>query len=696
MPKGPIRLSASDTEHGETQGLAWRANLGPSIIVLLISIPLSMGIAIACGVPPARGLVTAVIGGLVVGSLAGSPIQISGPSAGYAVMVLELVDRHGLESLAVVIPMLGLIQIVAGLLKLGRLFRAFSPAVINGMLAGIGVLIFSAQFHVAVDDEPKGSGLDNFLSIPGAIYKGIFPEGGTASREAAIIGLLTLGVVISFTALKKTILGKVPPALAAVAVASAAVHFFDLPVRLVEMPNSFLDALAPLQSSQFGDFLNPTFILAALPLAFVTSAETLLCATAIDAMHDGPRTNYDRELFAQGVGNTLCGLVGAPPTTGVITRSTANVQSGATSRASALMLGTWLLLALALFPQAFGIIPRSSLAALLVYLGYKLVLERPYDQLKAHGRSEMFILVATLGTIVAFNLLTGIAVGFALALGKLLLSGGKQFHRLEIEEVEEDDRVHLYLKGSASFMRLPRLAAALEGLDTEREVHLHVSDLDYIDHASLDLLDRWECARIRARSPVRVEWQTLRHRYHEKNKLDPSPEEHAEEPAGDEQLLDFIREDAILIEPEYRDKWNAIEELGKALADRLKIPAADLVKSVKERENKATTALGHGLMIPHGTLPDGHPMAGMVAVSKKGWDIETPDGEPVQCIVLLATPAAEASRHLAVLAAFARLFLKESDLREALLSSKTPTEAHAALRDEETHSVNYSFQSRES
>jgi MFS superfamily sulfate permease-like transporter len=132
----------------------WRANFVPAIIVVLISVPLSMGIAIASGVPPVLGLVTAIVGGIVIGALAGSPIQISGPSAGLAVMVLEIVNGHGLQALAVIVSIAGMLQIVSGLLRLGQVFRAVSPAVINGMLAGIGVLILSAQFHVMVDDSP--------------------------------------------------------------------------------------------------------------------------------------------------------------------------------------------------------------------------------------------------------------------------------------------------------------------------------------------------------------------------------------------------------------------------------------------------------------------------------------------------------------------------------------------------------------
>jgi len=164
----------------------WRSNFVPAAIVVLISIPLSMGIAIASGVEPVLGLVTAIVGGIIIGTFAGSPIQISGPSAGLAVMVLEVVDGHhdnGLRALAVIVVIMGVLQIASGLLRLGQFFRAVSPAVINGMLAGIGVLILSAQFHVMVDDVPRSTGLENLLSIPESIYKGAV--GDTPHRWAA-------------------------------------------------------------------------------------------------------------------------------------------------------------------------------------------------------------------------------------------------------------------------------------------------------------------------------------------------------------------------------------------------------------------------------------------------------------------------------------------------------------------------------
>lgn len=655
-----------------------------------------MGIAIASGVPAARGLVTAIVGGLIIGSLSGSPRQISGPSAGLAVMVLDLVSTHGLVALGVVVPLMGLIQAVAGLLKLGQMFRAVSPAVINGMLAGIGVLIFGAQFHVMVEDAPRTTGLANLLSIPEAVAKGVWPFDWSVHQQAAVIGLITLAVLVILSFLQNTKWGKIPPALAAVGVATIVMLVLDLEIRRVDMPASFFEALAFPATESLALLRNPWVIVSAVALAFVASAETLLCSSAVDCMHDGDRTDYDRELFAQGVGNMACGLLGAPPTTGVITRSTANVQAGASGRQSAIMVGAMLLAFMVVFPTVLEIVPRASLAAILVYIGFNLVKNRPYAELNRYGKSELVIYAITIAVIVGVNLLTGILTGIVLALLKLAISHGKDFHEFElrIEEDEPQNRTHVHLEGAASFMRLPKLAAALEGLTTEHEVHLHVENLRFIDHACLDIITRWERQRIKARAPVRVEWNYLHHKYHASNWLDRTPEEHANEPQVNRRLLDFLTPEVVLIEPELASPQDAIDKLGRYLvrAHGLSVDGDALIDSAQRRERDATTCVGGGLMMPHGVLRSRKRQLGAMALSKKGWRFDTPDGMPVHCIVLLATPSDAAAQHLAVLASLARLFVRKPELRDALIASRTGEAALEILQSPEAAEFNYRFE----
>ncbi|MEZ5365506.1 MAG: SulP family inorganic anion transporter [Bryobacterales bacterium] len=483
-----------------------------SIVVFLVALPLCMGIAIASGVPPALGLVTGIVGGVVVGFLAGSPLQVSGPAAGLAVLVYQLVQEHGLAMLGVVLVGAGALQLLAGIFKIGQWFRAISPSVIHGMLAGIGVLILASQFHVMVDDSPRGNGLQNLFSIPEALYKGVFPLDGSTHHLAAAIGLVTILTILGWNRYRPKSLRMIPAALVAVIIASASAAAMQFPIKRIETPDNLLDAMNFPALADFSKLLEGEFLLMAMVFAFVASAETLLCATAVDQMHTGPRTNYDRELAAQGVGNLLCGALGALPMTGVIVRSSANVQAGGKTRASAIIHGVWLLGTVAVFPWLLNHIPTASLAAILVYTGFKLVNIGRIRRIAGFGRAELAIYFATLVGIVATDLLTGVLLGLGLALAKLVYT----FAHVKIERTDDESegRVDLTLHGSATFLGIPRIAGALEGLPTGRKVHVHVEHLSYIDHACLDLLSAWEEQYKTSGGQLIVEWQELVDRYH--------------------------------------------------------------------------------------------------------------------------------------------------------------------------------------
>lgn len=483
-----------------------------SIVVFLVALPLCMGIAIASGVPPALGLLTGMIGGIVVGFLAGSPLQVSGPAAGLAVLVYEVVQQHGLGVLGPILLVAGGIQLAAGLLKFGQWFRAISPSVIYGMLAGIGVLIFASQFHVMLDDSPRGGGLVNLISIPEALIEGVFPLEGDTHHLAAAIGLLTIITILLWNRLRPASLQMIPGALLAVVLASVVAAVLRFPIRKIDVPSDFLAQLNWVTvDGAWAALQNPSLLLSGLVFAFVASAETLLCATAVDQMHEGERTNYDRELAGQGVGNLLCGVVGALPMTGVIVRSSANVQAGAVTRMSAILHGFWLLGAIALLPWLLSHIPSAALAAILVYTGYKLVNIAQIRKLARFGRMELIIYLATVIGIVAIDLLSGVIIGLMLSIGKLLYT----FAHLKTDLVtsQEGTRTDVYLKGSATFLGLPRLAAALDELRPGTDAHVHVENLDYIDHACLDLLASIEKRHLQTGGTFTLEWHELANRY---------------------------------------------------------------------------------------------------------------------------------------------------------------------------------------
>ncbi|MCK6485162.1 MAG: SulP family inorganic anion transporter [Phycisphaerae bacterium] len=501
---------ASTAERVTTGGV--RHDLLASIVVFLVALPLCMGIAIASGMEPAAGIITGVIGGIVVGTLSGAPLQVSGPAAGLAVVVYDIVQREGPAGLAVIVFVAGGLQLTAGLLRFGQWFRAVSPAVIHGMLAGIGVLIFAGQFHVMVDDAPKGSGLTNLLSLPEAVWKGLTPMDDSSHHLAAMVGLFTILLLIVWKPLVPGKLKAIPAPLVAVAVATAAAALLGLNVNRVPVPENLSDAIRWPTAGAWTNLLDGRFLVAGIAMAFIASAETLLCATAMDKMHRGPRTKYDKELAAQGVGNMLCGLVGALPMTGVIVRSAANVDAGARTRLSAILHGVWLLLFAAMLPQVLRMVPTASLAAVLVYTGYKLINVKVMRELSAYGRSEVAIYAATVITIVAADLLTGVLVGIGLSAIKLLyLFSHLEFH---IEDRFAENRTILHLRGAATFIRLPQLAAALEQVRPSTELHVQFERLDYIDHACMDLLMNWRTQHEATGGRLMIDWESLTARFH--------------------------------------------------------------------------------------------------------------------------------------------------------------------------------------
>jgi len=500
-----------------------RASIGAdalaSVVVFLVALPLCMGVAIASGLPPTAGLITGIVGGIVVGALSGAPLLVSGPAAGLTVLIWQLVQQFGVGTLGAIVLLAGAMQVGAGMLKLGQWFRAVSPAVIHGMLAGIGVLIMASQFHVMIDNKPVGSGLENLLAIPGSFIEALYTN--AEGIEAFDIGVLTIAVLVLWSGFAPKRLKVVPAPLVAVVVATIAAAATHLHIHHVSLPDNIwaevqLPALADLARA----VVDPSLLMAAASIAFIASAETLLAATAVDQMHQGPRTKYDKELVAQGVGNTLCGFLGALPMTGVIVRSSANVQAGAKTRASAILHGVWLLVFVSALPFVLELVPVASLAAVLVYTGFKLAYPKAViRELLKYGRTEVAIYVVTVGVIVCSNLLEGVLVGLALSILKLLYA----FSHLDVG-VEEDEaraRVDLHLTGAATLVRLPKLASALETIPAGREVHVHFGELDYIDHACLDLLANWETQHRSTGGALVMEWDELSQKYHQRHQRQP-------------------------------------------------------------------------------------------------------------------------------------------------------------------------------
>lgn len=479
-----------------------------SVVVFLVAVPLCMGIAIASGVPPAAGLISGIIGGLVVGFFAGSPLLVSGPAAGLAVLVFDLVQQHGLPALGVVVLLSGLMQIVAGLTGVGLWFRMVSPAVVNGMLAGIGVLIIASQLHVMFDAQPLATGLQNFAASPKLVINAITTGAGT---QAVLLGLATIAMIMAWDKLRPNAVRLLPGVLIAIILATVAAEMLGLTVNRVKLPDNLvagIDWVTPADASLL--FSAPTLIVSAIAFAFIASAETLLSAAAVDRMHDGPRTQYNKELTAQGIGNTLCGLMGALPMTGVIVRSSANVQAGATSRLSTILHGGWMLAFVMLLPWLLRMVPISALAGILIYTGFKMIKPSQLKELAEFGRGNVSVYVVTALVIVASDLLTGVLVGIAFALLRLALRSARL--HLNLKDGPGPKQKTLRMVGFATFLNVPWIAKLLDEVQPGTQLTLDVERLRHLDYACLVLLQDWARTAPAQGSSLVVDWDLLKSR----------------------------------------------------------------------------------------------------------------------------------------------------------------------------------------
>ncbi|MGW6796970.1 SulP family inorganic anion transporter [Streptomyces chartreusis] len=460
-----------------------KQDFAASLVVFLVALPLCVGVAVASGVPAELGLVTGIVGGIATGLMRSSSLQVSGPAAGLTVLVFEAVQEFGLPMLGVIVLAAGVLQLVMGALKLGRWFRAISVSVVEGMLAGIGLVIISGQLYAAAGLTAPASGIDKILGLPGAAVDAL---GSTTALTSLAVGGGTIAVIVLWKHVPFRVRA-VPGALAAVILATLATLAFDLPVANVEV-QGLLGAIQPPGAGVLAELANPALLGTVLAFTLIASAESLFSAAAVDRMHDGPRTQYDKELMAQGVGNAVCGALGALPMTAVIVRSAANVQAGAKTKASRVLHGVWLLLFAVLLPSALALIPLPALAGILVHAGWKLIPLRQVVSLWRSHRGEALILMVTAVAIVAVNMFEGVLIGLALAIAKTAWEAS----HLKLEVIDKGaGPVQAYLSGNATFLRLPKILDSLEALPHDRAVEIDLSGLHHLDHACRTALENW-------------------------------------------------------------------------------------------------------------------------------------------------------------------------------------------------------------
>ncbi|MEU1226771.1 SulP family inorganic anion transporter [Streptomyces sp. NPDC005828] len=462
------------------------ADLSASVAVFLIALPLSLGIALATGAPLQSGLVAAAVGGLVAGRFGGSPLQVSGPAAGLTVVTAELIHRYGWRTTCAITVLAGLTQLALSALRVARSALAVSPAIVHGMLAGIGVTIALAQLHIVLGGTPQSSAVANVLGLPAQLAH--------AHPAALVISALTVAVLLGWPRLPGRagrLVRKVPAALVAVAGATAAATLAGLAVPRVDLPSWSSHALPGLPEG-------PVLGIAAgvLTITLVTSVQSLLSAVAVDKLvaaraaaggnqgRSVPRSALDRELAGQGAANVLSGALGGLPVAGVAVRSVANVSAGAVSRASTMLHGLWIVLAALLLVPALELIPLPALAALVMVVGIQMVSITHIRTVTRHR--EVVVYVVTLAGVVLVGILEGVALGIAVAIAVAL----HRLARTRITREERDGRQLLRVRGQLTFLAVPRLSRALHQLPQGSDVVVEL-DGSFMDHAAYETLSDW-------------------------------------------------------------------------------------------------------------------------------------------------------------------------------------------------------------
>jgi carbonic anhydrase len=462
-------------------------DLPASLVVFLVAVPLSLGIAFASGAPIVAGLIAAVVGGVVAGLLGGSPLQVSGPAAGLTVIVAETIGRFGWTATCAITMLAGVVQVLLGCGRVARAALAISPAIVHGMLAGIGVTIVLAQLHVVLGGATQTSPVHNLVELPGQVLD--------AHGGATVVGLLTVALLVVWGRLP-AVVRRVPGSLAAVLGVTVLTVVTGMSLDRVDVPDDLL-RLDFVPTMPDGDWA--AFTLAVFTIALVASVESLLSAVAVDKLHTGPRANLNRELVGQGVANVASGALGGLPVTGVIVRSSTNVTSGARTRVSAVLHGAWVLLFVALLAGVLRAIPLAALAGLLVYVGARLVDLDHIRTVRRHG--DLLVYLVTLLGVIVLDLMSGVLLGIGVAvvltLRRLLWAG------IRAERDAAGDW-RIVVEGALAAVSIPRLVSVLGTIPRGATVTLELV-VDYLDHAAFDTLSSWQQAHEATGGTVIVE-----------------------------------------------------------------------------------------------------------------------------------------------------------------------------------------------
>ncbi len=474
-----------------------------AIVVFLVALPLCLGIAVASGAPPFAGIITGVIGGIIVGFLSNSNVSVSGPAAGLIAIVLAAITELGYEPFLVAVILAGAIQLVLGIVNAGGISSYFPSSVIEGMLAAIGIIIIKKEIPHAIGYDKAHEG-DFFsyelLSEDKGFFTEILHSLNYAHLGAIIITGVSLVILVAFNtipALKK--IKAVPGALVVVlagiilnelfkttgsAFAISQEHLVTLPVA-----SSFNEFLGQFHTPDLSGFTNPDAWVVGATIAIVASIETLLCLEAGDKMDPLKRfSSANTELRAQGIGNMLSGFIGGLPMTSVIVRTSANVNAGAKTKLSAIAHGVMLLLAVVVIPGLLNKIPMACLASILIMIGLKLASPKVFKHMWHTGKHQFIPFIVTVIAVVLTDLLKGVGIGLAVSIFFILRGNMKLAYFFKKEKHHAGETIHIDLAQEVSFLNKAAIKQTLAHLPPNSKVIIDAANTVYIDYDVLALL----------------------------------------------------------------------------------------------------------------------------------------------------------------------------------------------------------------
>ena len=486
-----------------------KSDFASGLVVFLVALPLCLGIAMASGAPLFSGIIAGVIGGIVVGFLSQSHISVSGPAAGLTAIVLTAITDFGaFDVFLMSVFIAGVIQLTLGFLKAGSISNYFPTNVIEGMLAGIGIIIILKQLPHAFGYDADFEGDQAFVQSDGNnTFSALFDVFNHIQMGAVVISLVSLVILISWdkvSFLKK--LKLVPGALIAVilgvvlneffirsgsSLAISKEHLVSLPI-----PTSFDEFKSIIITPNFAAVTNPQVWVVGITIAIVASIETLLCIEAADRMDVQKRyTNTNVELRAQGIGNMLSSLIGGLPMTSVVVRSSANNNAGAKSKMSAIIHGVLLLISVLSIPTLLNKIPLATLATVLILVGYKLAKPATFIHFWEKGKYQFVPFIATLVFVVATDLLKGVALGIIISIIFVLRGNLKRAYNFKKEEYESGDIIRIDLAQEVSFLNKAAIKQTLSEIPENSKVIINADDTEYIAHDVLDLIREFKETR---------------------------------------------------------------------------------------------------------------------------------------------------------------------------------------------------------